>query len=399
MNTTKIMLVLMILIACAFSANAVQGPELTAEILRYEPSPVEPGSYFELWIGVQNKGTQAQDVKIEFVPEYPFNLATGEDEVKTIKNIPSTEGAVVKYKFVVDVDAPVGDEPINFMFNAATRAPIKLEKTISIKGASVMLTIENYKLAPEKIKPGEKVTAELTLKNNGKVGMKNIDIFLDLPETAKFSTATTGTKQRISMIGPGEEAKVTFDLISDTSTEIKVYQLPISLSYEDFRGNKYSDSAKISIIVSAEPELTAMIDSTLIATPLSSGEVTFKIINKGVVNLKYLNARIIELPEYDILSTSNEAYIGNLDSDDFETVDFTIKPTVTSPRIKLVVEFKDPYNKDYTKEFNLPLRIVSAGELGQTKTPWVPILIGLFVIAVIIYWIYRRRKKAHMQKK
>jgi hypothetical protein len=294
MKTTKIMLVLMILIACAFSANAVQGPELTAEILRYEPSPVEPGSYFELWIGVQNKGTQAQDVRIEFVPEYPFGLATGEDEVKTIKNIPATEGAVVKYKFFVDVDAPVGDEPITFMFNAATRAPIKLEKTISIKGASVMLTIENYKLTPEKIKPGEKVTAELTLKNNGKVGMKNIDIFLDLPETAKFSTATTGTKQRVSMIGPGEEAKVTFDLISDTSTEIKVYQLPISLSYEDFRGSKYSDSAKISIIVSAEPELTAMIDSTLIATPLTSGEVTFKIINKGVVNLKYLNAKIID---------------------------------------------------------------------------------------------------------
>ncbi len=396
---TKIMLVILMMLVCAMSASAaLKGPELTAEILRYEPSPVEPGNYFELWIGIQNKGTQAQDVQIEFIPEYPFTLAPGEDEVKTIKNIPALEGAVVKYKFFADVDAPIGDKTITFMFKAALFAPVKLEKTISIKASQAALTVEKYKLTPEIIKPGEKVTAELTIKNNGKTAVKNVDISLDLAEDSKFSTVTTGTKRRIGLIDAGAEAFVSFEIMADTSAEIKVYQIPINLRYEDLRGNTYAESAKISIAVRAEPELSAVIDSTEIQKELSPGEVTVKIVNRGIVNLKYLNAKIVETPDYEILSASNEAYIGNLDSDDFETVDFVINPKVKSPVIKLLVEYKDPYNKDYTKTFELQLKIMSP--ITQQKTPWVPIIIGLFVIAAIIYWVYKRRKKAsHLQKK
>ena len=79
----NIIFALMVLIVCAAGATALLmgGPsELTVDILRYEPSPVEPGSYFEVWIGVQNEGTQAQDIQIEFVHEYPFSLAPGEND-------------------------------------------------------------------------------------------------------------------------------------------------------------------------------------------------------------------------------------------------------------------------------------------------------------------------------
>jgi hypothetical protein len=111
------------------------------------------------------------------------------------------------------------------------------------------------------------------------------------------------------------------------------------------------------------------------------------------VNLKYVTVRLTQTPDYEVLSPSNEAYVGNLDSDDFETVDFTIKPLVESPRLSVQLEFKDPYNLDFSQQYDLPLRIITAKELGQKKTPWVAIVVGLLVVAGIIYWWRKGKKK------
>lgn len=384
---------LMIILLALSTAAAKQGPMITADLLKYEPSPVEPGDIMEVYVSVTNEGTASETFAIEFVPEFPFTLGPGEDELKTLAALPRGENAIVKFWIVVDSKAPSEDRDIKFNYRYASNPVwIQLKSPIAIRTTGAILNIDEYTTEPKVVKPGDLVDIELSLRNSGNLDIRNVDVTLNLDES-KFSPIGSGNTKRIQFIGADNAAKVNFALIADTSTEIQVHSIPITLTYKDNRGTEYTEETSFSLIMGAEPELMGVVDSTTISSKGQPGTVTIKVINKGIMDLKYLNMKLITTDQYDVLSASNEAYIGNLDSDDFETVDFIIKPKVKDVQLKAVVDFKDPYNKEYQSQFLLPLRVFSAAELGQGGVNWFYMIIVLAVIIGLGYWYYRRRKK------
>jgi len=400
MKKTILSIILMVLMvvsaASVFAARS--GPIISADILKYEPAPVEPGGYVEVWISVNNEGTVSEDFKIEFFPEYPFSLAEGEDEMKTLKALPAGENAVVKYRLIVAHDAPNQDMPAKFQYQIGQSLVwTRLEADISIRTAGAILTVDTYQTTPEKIQPGDTINVDISLKNGGQITVKDIDITLDMDESV-MAPIGSGSTKRIKEILPGAAGKVSFTLIADTSADIKVYSIPLMLKYKDVRNTEYEDETRISLIMSAEPDLALVVDSSEVGSPGKPGTVTLKVINKGIMDLKYLNARLISTEQYEVLSPSNEEYIGNLDSDDFETIEFIINPKQKDLRLNLVMDFKDPYNKDYSQTYDLPLRVISKAELGEASFPWGSVLFVLVIIAGIIYWLYRRRKKKKAKK-
>lgn len=402
MNIKKIMLILvalwLVIVSAAGVLAARQGPLITADILKYEPAPAEPGGYVEVWVSVTNLGTTSEDFKIEFFPEYPFALAEGEDEIKTLKALPADENAVIKFRLIVAHDAPNKDMPVKFQYQFGDSLVwTRLEGDISIRTAGAILTVDEYSTQPEAIQPGDFITVNITLGNRGKITVKDIDVTLELDESV-IAPIGSGSTKRINEILPGETQTVSFSLIADTSADIKVYSIPLKLQYRDIRHAEYTDETRISLIMSAEPDLMVVVDSSDVTRPGQPGTVTLKVVNKGIMDLKYLNARLVSTDNYEVLSPSNEEYIGNLDSDDFETFEFIIKPAKKDIRLNTVVEFKDTYNKDYTKTFDLPLRVISKAELGEGKS-YTGTIITVIVVAVIIgYLLYRRRKKKKTQK-
>jgi len=395
----SLMVLLLVVVSAASVFAARRGPLISADILKYEPAPVEPGGYAEVWVSVNNEGTTSEDFRIEFFPEYPFSLAEGEDELKTLKALPEGENAVVKYRLVVAHDAPNKDMPVKFQYQfGESLVWTRLEGDISIRTAGAILTVDEYSTIPEAIQPGDFIKVDIDLGNHGKITVKDVDVTLELDESV-IAPIGSGNTKRIKEILPGETQKVSFSLIADTSAEIKVYSIPLKLNYKDIRNTEYDDETRISLIMSAEPDLMVVVDSTEVTAPNKPGIVTLKIINKGIMDLKYLNTRLVSTEQYEVLSPSNEEYIGNLDSDDFETFEFIIKPKVKDVRLNVIVDFKDPYNKDYSKTFDLPLRVVSKAELGEGKSYTGTIIIVLLVLAVVIYWYYRRRKKKKKNKK
>jgi len=392
-----ILMVLMVVSAASVFA-ARQGPIISADILKYEPTPVEPGGYAEVWISVNNQGTTSEDFRIEFFPEYPFSLAEGEDELKTLEALPADENAVIKFKIIVAHDAPNRDMPIKFQYQFGDSLVwTRLESDISIRTAGAKLTVDEYSTTPEKIQPGDFVTVDIGLKNKGKITVKDIDVSLNLDESV-LAPIGSGNTKRIKEILPGETGKVSFTLIADTSADIKVYSIPLNLEYKDIRNAEYEDETRVSLVMSAEPDLAVVVDSSEVSGINDVGTVTLKVINKGITDLKYLNARLVSTDQYEVLSSSNEEYIGNMDSDDFETIEFLIKPKTENVRLNVIVDFKDPYNKEYSKTYDLPLRIISKADLGQSSFPWTTVFIVLLVIAGVIYWWYRKRKKKKHKK-
>lgn len=394
----SIILMILMVVSAASVFAARQGPIISADILKYEPTPVEPGGYAEVWISVNNQGTTSEDFRIEFFPEYPFSLADGEDELKTLEALPADENAVIKFRFIVAHDAPNKDMPIKFQYQFGDSLVwTRLESDISIRTAGAKLTVDEYSTIPEKIQPGDFVTIDIGLKNKGKITIKDIDVSLDLDESV-LAPIGSGNTKRIKEILPGETGKISFTLIADTSADIKVYSIPLNLEYKDIRNAEYTDETRVSLVMSAEPDLAVVVDSSEITSLQKAGTVTLKVINKGITDLKYLNARLVSTDQYEVLSSSNEEYIGNMDSDDFETIEFLIKPKTDDVRLNIVVDFKDPYNKEYSQTYDLPLRIVSKAELGQSSFPWTTVFIVLLLAAVVIYWWYRRRKKKKHKK-
>ncbi len=388
----KILLILVLMMVCATSVFAAGGAMVKASILRYEPAPAEQGNTVDVWIQLSNAGTKAERVALRFEPEYPFSLPAGQKQEVDVGVIAATEDKVEKFTVFVDQNAPNGDAPIEFWYKyGAVSEWTVFQDVISLQSLDAVVVIDSYKVMPSPVVPGQMVDVELTLRNEGRVGVKNVDVGMDLDDGA-FSTIGTGQKQRISYIPAGETATVKFRLASDTSTEVKLYSVPVSLVYQDERNKQYSDTVRFSLVVNDEPDLSLTIDSMEFEDKKSPGTVSLKIVNKGVVDLKYVTVKLAKTDQYDILSPSNEAYVGNLDNDDFETVDFIIRPLVDEPRLNILLEFKDPYNTPFTQAHDVPLRIITAKMLGEKKSPVGMIVLVLIVAGAAWYW-YRKKKK------
>lgn len=388
----KLFVFMLLLALCASSVWAVGGAEVAASVLRYEPTPAEQGNTVDIWVQLSNIGTQADRVAIKFVPEYPFSLAGQQGEID-VGTIPATEDKVVKFTLFIDPSAPNGEKNVSFLYKySSVNEWTKFLAPLTLQTQNAVLVIDDYQVSPAQVVPGQPVDVALKIRNAGRIAVKNLDVGIDLADGA-FSTIGSGAKKRVDRIDAGETETVTFKLASDTSTAVKVYSIPVSLSYQDERNKQYSDTAKFSLVVNAVPELSLTVDTTKFSAKTKPGTVSLKVVNKGVVNLKYVTVRLVQTPEYDVLSSSNEQYVGNLDSDDFESVDFTVKPLAANPRLQVQVDFKDPYNVDFHQTYDLPLRIITDADLGKGGFPIGTIIVALLVIAGGAYWWFKRRKK------
>jgi len=388
----KVIIALMLTLALAVVVQAAGGPMISASILRYEPTPAEQGNTVDVWVQLSNIGEKGDKVVVKFVPDYPFSLppnAKGEVDVGTIA---ATESKVVKFTVFVDPNAPNGEQKITFLYKYTYDQWLEFEAPITVQTQNAVLVIDKVVVSPSQILPGQNAVVELTLRNMGRISVKNVDVGFDLTDSP-FNTVGTGVKKRIDSIPFGESKTVEFTLASDPSTDVKLYTVPVNLNYQDEKNKAYNDTGKIGVRVNAEPEISLLVDKTDFASKTSAGTVGLKIVNKGVVDMKYVNIRLIQTPEYEVLSTSNEQYVGNLDSDDYETVDFIIKPLVASPRLSVQLEFKDPYNVDFKQDYNLPLRIVTQKDLGKGGFPWVTVIVVLLLVGGGVYWYLKRKKK------
>lgn len=392
-KTITIISIIMLAIILSGSAQALKGAEIKASILRYEPAPAEQGNTVDVWVQLSNAGTKADRVAVKFAPEYPFSLTEGQDAEIDVDSISATENKVVKFTIFVDPTAPNGDKKIKFLYKYGISDQwTSLESPITIETQNAALVVDDYSVKPETVVPGQTATIELKLKNEGKIAVKNVDVGIDLGD-GKFSTIGSGAKKRINYVGPEETQTATFQLASDTSTQVKVYSLPVTLSYQDERNKKYSDTAKISLVVNAQPELSLTVDSTKFDSKKTPGTVMLKIVNKGIVNLKYVTVKIGESKDYELLSSTNETYVGNLDSDDFETINFLIKPLVESPKLNVEVDFKDPYNVDFKQKQTVQVKIITDQDIGKSGSKLPILFVLLIIVAGTVYWKYYYHKR------
>ena len=377
----------------------VETNQFRFENLKYEPYPVSPGDYFEVWIKITNYGAQEMsDVTIELEEEYPFSSYDGEKEINLGKmNI--NQQFVVKFKVKVDDGAVERVEKLKIKaYENGWSVPAIAEFSIQIQTRSASVDIASIETDPKRIIPGSKAVVNVNLKNTASTLMRDILVKLDLGGVP-FTPLNSVNEKKVRKLSPNEEVVVSFDVIADPDAESKPYKVPLKFTFYDGLDVLQSKNYTVGLLVGSDAELQLDIEETEVYTKGDSGKLIISLSNIGPTDLKFVSLQLMGSDDYEIIGT-NRVYLGNLESDDFETGEFKIS-SISSKDIplKVLVDYKNAYNEEENKVYEVNLPMYSGGKAvayGLVKKNGG--LFSIIIYIILVIFVYCWYKEWRLQK-
>ena len=285
---------------------------------------------------------------------------------------------------------------IIFFISLVSAAYIEDNRTISNMDHAIR--IREISSVPNYIIPGGNAIIKIGIKNSAKLHLDDVRIKMVLP--GEFSFLDDVNQVKISRLESEGSKNISFNIISSPGISEGIYDASLIVDYVSYFGVNFDnvgedkqDNYTFGLVVKGTPDIFAQIEKSEIYQGNDIGVVTIKFVNNGVGNAKFLTTELLESENYEIIS-SNKDYIGDLDSDDFESVDFRIKlKRERTTDLSLKITYRDSLNEDYSKEFKLPLEVRNAKELGIKTNGTSTVIIIIIVIAIICYLVYRKYKK------
>ena len=410
----KILIGILILIVLSLGVNAQVMTKLSkyadvrVSFVNQEPDPAEPGKYVDVRFKFENNGfDQAKEVVIELLPEYPFSLDPGKSAIKKLGALHARQlgktAVIIKYKLRVDKNAVEGENELKLRYKFDGYGWIEPDNfNINIQTHDAILAVDAVSIDKKTLEPGSSGIVKIKLANKADSTLKNIKVTLGLGDLPLVPIDSTNEKS-IYKIDSRQSYEFEFKVLAKPNADSGVYQVPLSVSYLDELGKNYLKNVTIGLIIGAKPDLSITLDDSEIYESGKSGEIFVKIVNKGVTDIKFMNIKLMPSDNYRILS-NDEVYIGNIDSDDYETADFELfirggKGKEVS--LPVVLEYKDANNNDFKERIELMLDLYSASEAKKFGLKKGNGFVGNLVIVVIvvaglfIYRKWRKHKKKH----
>ncbi len=396
--------ILLFPIVYAQDTSIGQGAAVKVTLVNQDPDPVDPGSATTVRFKIENIGSaNAEDLVFEILPEYPFTLDSSESAVRDVGSIWGRQkgdlGAIVKYKIKADESASQGITEISARYKTKKLDWTKVGPfNISVQSAGAVLAVRSVQLVPETVAPGGKVNVTISLQNTAKTQVRNVNVKLDLTATPSFVPVGYSEKT-LEFLSGGQKADVHFEIISQPETTVSAYRIPVLITYSDDSGNGFSRNGTLGVIVGSKPELLVQMDTSTIYTRNSAGEVSIKFINRGLGDIKFLTVKLLQSPDYKLLS-SDTVYIGKVSSDDYEGADFRLYAYSDTVQLPLAIEYSDANNNKYSEQRILSFPTYSSEDLakfGIQKSGGNGLLIFIVVIVLRIIafqaWSRLRKKK------
>ena len=399
MKKLLLLLALTILLASltyAAETRVLDGTRVELSIYSQSPEPVQPGNYVELRIKVENSGVNTlKDFKLELITEYPFSLDITEPALKEYGNVPSgvnsDQAIIAKWKKVrVDENAIEGSSRIRIRYKVGYDEWVYQSLYIDIRTSDAILNIKDITTVPEHVSPGQPFNLNIEVENNADTFFRMVKFKLD---TDDFSTLESSDEKYIKVLEGGEIENITFKLISQGNADAALYNIPLKITYEDNEGTSYSKNISFGLIVLESPQLIKNIEETEIISSGDKGTISISLSNIGVDEIKFMKTTLQNTEDYRVIST-REVYLGNIDSDDFESADFDIvvRSKKDSVPLSLLLEYKDSLNNPHQENvsLNLPLYSNREAKMLGLKSRGNPVgkYIGfVFLIFLIIFWV------------
>ena len=266
-------------------------------------------------------------------------------------------------------------------------------------GMASALTIDSIDVTPNEVSPGEDVSISVEVTNNENDDITNIAGSLDIINSS-FKIVDISSAF-IDELRDDRSDELEFDLQALSNAKSGIYSLPLTISW-DFDNKTFTRTSIVTLTVTSAPVLDVQVqDGVLIKG--QNNEINLQVTNKGIADVKFLDIQIDE-QGYSLLSPNN-AYIGDVDSNDFQTTSFKIFiPATASNRISVPVTltYSDVLNKEYVQSFSVDARVYSlteAQDLGLVAKSNAPFYIGIIVLLILLYIAYRIIKRILKKRK
>lgn len=268
--------------------------------------------------------------------------------------------------------------------------------TLSLASA---LKIDSVNINPGTISPGKTSEITLVIKNNGDNDLTDFSVNLDFTNLP-LSPYNSASSYNIDDFESDDTKEAKFEIIADSNSKSGTYKIPVTITYiEDEQPKNFK--SLISIIVNSQPIMSVDYNGGLLLKG-QNNKVTFKIINKGLEDVKFLDINVGSSTYYTITS-QKEIYIGDVDNNDFQTADFDIFFSANAPSIislPVDIMYKDSQGREYKDSFTVQLKIYNmqqAQNLGliSNNNIWLTIIVIIIILIVIFFIVrgLRRRKK------
>ena len=378
--TMKYITYLLIALIIPVGASAL----VDAQLQRYDPTPAQPGDLLTVQLSITNNAdTRAQNVELELLasntvsPEGKNTLTAG-----TIGAYSSFQGSL---QVRVAADAPPGEAVLRIRVREQGSDWQERTGTIQVQPSQAGILISDVQLSPEAVNPGRTATLTLEVQNNANSLLREVSTQLQLAETP-FVPAQTATRKRVGDLATGSQATVTYQLTAQPEAHAGIYRIPVTLSFLDRNGNSVEQLDMIGVTVTTPQQTLANVDN--VQRTDEGAEVSVRIVNKGLSEIKFLETHVQEGEGYTIRAQERSAYLGNVDSDDWQTMRFNIQSSAEQVQIPLTYTYQDTFNDPHEQEQLLTITLPPAqgGGLGAVG------IIALLLIAGGIYWVYKKRK-------
>jgi len=373
MRRYAILTILIFTLIIPYSLAAIQpllvgeGTRIIVNIVNQQPDPVAPGEKLDLRFKVENNAsTTATAVQFKIQEDYPFTVLS--DNLRSLGSIGAQQygddGVITKFILKIAEDAPDGEYDITVAYKMSGGVWVTTEISgINVQSTEPIIGVKSITLTPKTMAQGSPGKLSIVLKNYATSAMTDITADLQLKGT-KFSPLDSTDVHILERLQGKQEQQLTYTLVPDPDAASKVHSLSLILTYKDSLGKLHERNHTIGIPVLSEPSYDLNVEDVTVYTADSSGEVVLSISNTGPSEIKFLVIELMDTDQYQVLS-SPKAYVGNLESDDFETASFDVhvnKGVATTVPLSVKLTYKDDYNEAYEDLKQASFKIHSKSE-------------------------------------
>lgn len=385
----KLVLLLLILAAVSF-ASTTATPSLSISVSNISRT-ITPGASFAVEIKVQNNGQgTATDVFVEPDIRKPFAIKTGTEEAIDLGSIGLGQIGTAKVHIQVLPGTPSDVYDLDFAvrYKSGTKDFALIRKVSVNVEASPVLEITEAEYGT--INPGDHAPLSLTIRNIGSGQARNIRAIY-ANATGAILPAGSAVAY-ISTLSPGKSETADIPLSIAGDAEAGAYSVGIQVSYEDEDGILQPTLSRIiGLRIDSDIELKAYYDSGRVVQNMPSN-VVVSIANIGPNTAQYLEVVPVSAPSLKV--TPGSIYIGNLESDDFDTAEFeVVSENAGAQDLVLTLMYKDQFNQEHEITRTVGITTLTPKQAAAYEQRSYAPLFLLLVLAGAGIWYWRRRKK------
>jgi len=361
--------------------SKIAAEELRIDLIRFDPNLYQGGNS-DVIFEITNLGdNMILSKEITLVDKFPFSA---KERTITVTNLGPGDKVQVKFNVLTNKDVDDGVYSLGIQYYSDKQGVILTKSFDALVKKSLVIATTRVSVEPDRIKPGDDAAVKIILENAAESRLKDITLSLDLDDVP-FSPIGSTSERKIKDIAIGGKSEVVFHIIVNPDAESKVYKVPLEIKYLDELGKEFIKNEFIGLVVDEKPNYQVNLEGSNVYSYRDSGEITLSISNTGTSEIKFLSMELLNDKKYEVISNPR-VYVGNLESDDFETANFIIySKSYWDIPLQVNLMYKDAYNREYneTMTVNLPMYSrFTARRLGLVKGDS-----GLFNFVLIIVLI------------